>query len=85
MKKQYLFTVQSAGVNPNGNVLIHVYAAWKLEDEQGWRNFSPDELKELNLGRVIKGKYITTSMYANEFTEALLDKYGNSCSFMYLF
>ena len=83
--KQYLFTIQGAGVNPNGNVLLHVYAAWKNEEEQGWRNFSSDELKELNVGRVINGKCITTSMYCNELTERLLGEYGDACSFMYLF
>lgn len=83
--KSYLFTIQSAGVNANGNVLLHVYAAWKLDEEQGWHNFTPNELKGLKLGRTIEGKYITTTMCANELTEALLSKYGASCSFMYLF
>lgn len=82
--KEYLFTIHIAGVNNNGNVLLHVYAAWKYRDQQGWRNFTPNELKGLNLGRVVKGRYITTQMYSNEVTERLLNEYGNTCSLLYL-
>lgn len=82
--KEYLFTIHLAGNNKNGNALVHVYAAWKYKNEQGWRNFSPNGLKSLNLGRVIKGKYITTQMYSNEVTERLLNEYKDKCSFLYL-
>lgn len=82
--KEYLFTIHLVGNDKNGNALVHVYAAWKDRDEQGWRNFSPNELKSLNLGRVIKGRYITTQMYSNEVTERLLNEYGDECSFLYL-
>jgi hypothetical protein len=82
--KEYLFTIHLVGNDKNGNALVHVYAAWKYKEEQGWRNFSPNELKSLNLGRVIKGRYITTQMYSNEVTERLLNEYGDECSFLYL-
>ena len=82
--KEYLFTIHLVGNDKNGNALVHVYAAWKDRDEQGWRNFTPNELKSLNLGRVIKGRYITTQMYSNEVTERLLNEYGDECSFLYL-
>ena len=82
--KEHLFTIHLVGNDKNGNALVHVYAAWKYKEEQGWRNFSPNELKSLNLGRVIKGRYITTQMYSNEVTERLLNEYGDECSFLYL-
>ena len=82
--KEYLFAIHLVGNDKNGNALVHVYAAWKYKEEQGWRNFSPNELKSLNLGRVIKGRYITTQMYSNEVTERLLNEYGDECSFLYL-
>lgn len=82
--KEYLFTNHPAGNDKNGNTLVHVYAAWKNKEEQRWHNFSPNELKSLNLGRVIKGRYITTQMYGNEVTERLLNEYGDECSFLYL-
>lgn len=84
--KEYLFIIKGTGKDKNGNSLQHVYAAWRYKGEPiaEWRNFTPNELKELEFGRIVKGEYITTQLYAHQIIEKLADEYKHECSFLYL-
>lgn len=68
--KEYLFILKRNGNDKNGNALWHVYGAWKRAGDK-WTNFATSTLESLEMGRVIKGEYITTNMYRHEIVSHL--------------